>query len=204
MTIEISNSMLNDGKTGSAFDNNGGILRLNKVDTSAVMAVSLVATANTGASFLQDSTVSNSVMTSVTHTTASGSQTVMNVDVSKMDMIDKAFYVEGERSMLSISNAQITQNTQEKPWMAVSVHMRGLATIMDTTISNNAGLQSGVSASVGGAATIANTVFEGNKGTEGRSKGPSSLILALSDAKIQVDESQFRNNAEYSVSTSRK
>lgn len=58
MTVEINRCIVTAGTAGSVFDNDGGLLRINELDVVDLTATALVATANNGASFLEDSTIS--------------------------------------------------------------------------------------------------------------------------------------------------
>ena len=58
MTVQVERSTVTSGSTGSAFDNDGGLLRISELDVINVTAAALIATANNGASFLAKSKVS--------------------------------------------------------------------------------------------------------------------------------------------------
>jgi type IV secretory pathway TrbL component len=57
MIIEIENSIIIDGTAGSIFDNDRGIFRATNISVTNVKAASLIATANTGTSFLDQSSI---------------------------------------------------------------------------------------------------------------------------------------------------
>ena len=56
MTVEIEGSIVTSGTAG--FVNDGGLLRINKLDVVDLTATALIATSNNGASFMEDSTIS--------------------------------------------------------------------------------------------------------------------------------------------------
>lgn len=58
MTVDIERSLVTGGSAGTAFDNDAGLLRISGLQVRELMAMALVATANNGASFLEDSDVS--------------------------------------------------------------------------------------------------------------------------------------------------
>ena len=58
MTVEIEGSIVTSGTAGSVFVNDGGLLRINKLDVVDLTATALIATSNNGASFMEDSTIS--------------------------------------------------------------------------------------------------------------------------------------------------
>ena len=58
MTVEIESSSITGGTCGALFDNDRGTLRITGLQVSDVKAASLIATANTGTSFLDQSTIS--------------------------------------------------------------------------------------------------------------------------------------------------
>jgi hypothetical protein len=58
MTIEIENSFVNDGTAGSIFDNDRGIFWSTNINVTNVKAASLIATANIGTSFVDQSMIS--------------------------------------------------------------------------------------------------------------------------------------------------
>ena len=59
-SLEITGGSIRDGMVGSAFVNDGGILRITGTDALDVMGMALVSTANDGATFLTDLEVSSS------------------------------------------------------------------------------------------------------------------------------------------------
>jgi hypothetical protein len=58
MTVQVSKSTIVGGTAGSVLSNDGGLLRINELDVADTTAASLIATANNGASFLDESTIS--------------------------------------------------------------------------------------------------------------------------------------------------
>jgi hypothetical protein len=61
MTVQIERSSVSMGSAGSVFDNDGGLLRISDLQVTNVVAASLVATANNGASFLERSAISSTL-----------------------------------------------------------------------------------------------------------------------------------------------
>jgi len=58
MTVEIVGGVVTAGTAGAVFDNDGGLLRISDLEVVDLTATALVATANNGASFLEESTMS--------------------------------------------------------------------------------------------------------------------------------------------------
>lgn len=166
MTIEISDSTLTSGAAGVVFDNDGGRITLENVDISDITSASILATANTGTSFLQDSKITECSVSSVTFTTAAGTQTVMNVEISAMNMLEDVFFVEGADSVLALSGVNIVRNEIEPPssFTAVAVNSQAIATILDSSISGNTGVEFGVSATLAGSVVIQDTNMVDNIG----------------------------------------
>lgn len=172
MTVQVKQSAVASGSTGSVFDNDGGLLRVSETDVSNVTASALIATANNGASFLELSTVSCkylksgniqvyscavhtnellcngravSDMNSITFSTAGGSQSVMNTTVGKMIHMEDAFYVEGVGSTLLVDGTFVQNNTnQTVPWRVVSVRTEAIARVSASSISDNTAVEFGV------------------------------------------------------------
>jgi predicted oxidoreductase len=58
MSVQVSKSSIVGGTAGSVFSNDGGLFRINQLNMTDTTAASLIATANNGASFLDESTIS--------------------------------------------------------------------------------------------------------------------------------------------------
>ena len=201
MTVEIKDSTMTSGAAGVVFDNDGGRLILENIEISDLTSASIVATANAGTSFLQDSKISSSSVSSITFTTAAASQTVMNVEVSGMSMVEDAFFVEGSESVLSIVDSNIVKNEIESPmsWTAVTVSSQATATITGSTISENTGLEFGVSSTLGGLAFLQNSNLVSNFGAISNNV-TSALLFGISDSTLFVEDTKFTDNREFSVS----
>jgi len=168
MTIEIKDSQITSGNATVIFNNDGGSLRVDNVAVSDVTTSSFMATANAGVSILQDSSITSSSMGSVTYTTAGAGQSVLDVKVSGMKLIsDTLFYVQGAGSTLAIGQTAISNN-KLKPtpgsWTAVAAQESGVATVTNSSISGNTGMEFGLSATLAATITIKDTVFEDNQG----------------------------------------
>jgi hypothetical protein len=172
MTVQVERSSVTSGTTGAVFDNDGGLLRLSEIDFADVIGVALVATANNGASFLEQSTISRksgnqgdrlfvepqtnafcyllewhevSDVNSITYTTAGGSQSALNTSVTQMSRMEDAFYVEDVGSTLLLEGMAIEQNNmQTVPWSVVSVRTNAIARVSESSISDNTALEFGV------------------------------------------------------------
>lgn len=166
MTVDIEDSIVVSGTSGVIFDNDGGQLIVERVQVSSVSSAAVVATANTGTSFLQESTISASDIDSVTFTTAMGTQTVIDVEVSGMNSLGDVFYAEGSGSMLLITGSTLSQNNIVPPptWNGVAAQSGASAMVMDTTIRDNSGIEFGVSATLGSTVSIKDSMITGNTG----------------------------------------
>lgn len=58
MTVEIEGGVVSSGTAGAVFDNDGGLLRISELQVVDLTATAMVATANNGASFLEESNIS--------------------------------------------------------------------------------------------------------------------------------------------------
>ena len=200
MTITIKDSTVTSGAAGVAFDNDGGKLMLENVEMSDVTSASIIATANSGSSFLQDSKISASSVSSVTFTTAGGSQTVMKAEVSAMNMVEDVFYVEGSDSVLALSETTITRNTIEAParWTAIAVQSQAVGTILDSTISDNTGLEFGVSSTLAGSVVLQDSNIRNNEGVDALNF-TSSVIFGISDSSVFLQDTKFNDNSGFTV-----
>jgi hypothetical protein len=169
MTIEIDGATVRGGRAGAIFDNDRGTLRIKNMQVRNISTASLLATANDGTSFLEDSVVEASRIDSITYTTAGASQTVRNMQVRTMEFLEDAFFVEDESSTLSINSVLLEQNSPTDAtgaatrWSAIVARTRATATIEDTTISGNSQLEFGVFA-FSSAVTITGSTLSGNIG----------------------------------------
>jgi len=59
MTVQVASSAVSSGTAGAIFDNDGGLLRISQIEVTDISTAALVATANNGASFLEQATVSS-------------------------------------------------------------------------------------------------------------------------------------------------
>jgi hypothetical protein len=166
MNIEMRDVTVTGGTAGVLFDNDGGVLRLEGASVTDVTSAALIATANSGNSFLQDSSVSKSSLNSVTFTTATGSTSVINTKVTNMVSVDDAFYVEGDGSSLSLSEVEVSGTQVNAPlsWTAVAVQSQAAATVDKVTIAGNEGLEFGLSATLAGVISMKDSIIENNQG----------------------------------------
>jgi hypothetical protein len=166
MNIEMRDVTVTGGTAGVLFDNDGGVLRLESASVADVTSAALIATANSGSSFLQASSVSESSLNSITFTTATGSTSVIDTKVTNMVLVDDAFYVEGDGSSLSLSEVEVSGTQVDAPlsWTAVAVQSQATATLEKVTIAGNEGLEFGLSATLAGVISMKDSVIENNQG----------------------------------------
>jgi hypothetical protein len=165
MTIEIEGATITTGSAGVVFENAGGRLTVQNVQVSSVTSAALLSTANGGISFLQDSSIKASDLDSVTFTTAMGTQTVINTQVSGMNSVGDVFFVEGDGSMLAVAGSSISQNKIPTPGCkGVSVQSQATATVMGSTIADNTGIEFGISATLGASVIVRDSTLSGNVG----------------------------------------
>jgi len=170
MTVEIVDSSVNAGTAGSVFDNDRGLLRVSNLVVSEVDAASLIATANGGASFFEDSPVTSSAFDYVTTTSTTSGQTVMNVQVNRMRRLKEAFLVNGEGSVMSVSGTMIRDNNfvvnTTQAWSGISVKGGATAMVSETTISRNSGIMFGIlSQASGSSVTVRDSFISDNVGS---------------------------------------
>jgi len=170
MTVDISDSTVSAGTTGSAFDNNGGTLRITNLIVTEVDAAALIATANGGNSFLQESAVTSSGFDTVTTTSSTGTQTVMNVQINQMRRLgdgDGALVVADTGSQLNVMGTTISDNDLAGTrWRAVTAKSGATATVTNSAIANNEGLEFAVSSiGSGSSLTIRDSSIRDNTGT---------------------------------------
>jgi len=147
MSVEIRDGSVESGTSRAIFDNDGGFLSIVGIEVSGATAAALVATANGGISFLQNSMVTGSSMESVTYTDSTGAQSVTNVNVADMRDMDDTFYVEGTGSSLRVSDSIVSGNDiPESPWTVVNVRSAASGQVSRSTIANNTGIENGVAA----------------------------------------------------------
>jgi hypothetical protein len=178
MTVDIDSCTISRGVAGTILANNGGSLRVQKLEVHEVTASALVATSNGGNSFFQDSMVTGSMLVYITETSGLGAQSVINVGIQNMTSMVNAFLVSGAGSKLSLGNSTINNNTiTDTRWTAVQVQSGATATVSNSEISGNSGLAFGVAAiGLNTQVAIANSLLSENVGTvRERIVGPTSL-----------------------------
>jgi hypothetical protein len=180
MTIQIEDSTITSGTAGVVFDNDGGSLTVESVEVSDVTSAAFLATANAGTSFLQETIITASSLNSVTFTTAGGSQVVLNVEVSGMDTLEDTFFVEGSGSTLSVAGTSVTRNAVPPAWSIVSAQSQAIATIMDSSFSQNRGVEFCVSATLGANVTVRDSDISENQGVVSTIMIYASRIICLS------------------------
>ena len=127
---------------GSLFSNDAGTLLVEDFTVDNVTAVSVFATSSGGVSMLGRSTVTMSDVETVTFTNAGSTQTVRNVDVTRMVAVNDIFSVLGQGSRLIMNDANITQNNIEAA-TGVRVVEFASATIENSDFSFNTGVSFG-------------------------------------------------------------
>ncbi|GAX16597.1 hypothetical protein FisN_7Lh329 [Fistulifera solaris] len=200
MNIEMRDVTVTGGTAGVLFDNDGGVFRLEGASVTDVTSAALIATANSGSSFLQDSSVLESSLNSVTFTTATGSTSVINTKVTDMVLVDDAFYVEGDGSSLSMSDVEVSGTQVNAPlsWTAVAVQSQATATLEKVTIAGNEGLEFGLGATLGGVISMKDSVIENNQGVQPLNR-TSAPLFGISDSEITVERSQFTGNEGFTA-----
>lgn len=200
MSVEVRDSVITLGNAGVIFDNDGGLLRLNEIQVNGATASALVATANEGTSFLQDSTVTASNLNQITFSTASAQQVVLNVEVTNMGAMQNAFFVEGSGSTLSVAGTTVSRNVINPPlsWSIVLARSQATATITSSTFSQNRGVEFGVSAVLASRILLKDSNILGNRGSASLNI-TTAPVFAISDSQISVEETIFRENGDFSV-----
>lgn len=168
MSVAVSNAAINSGTAGSAFSNDGGQLTISDLIVEDIDAASLISTSNGGTSFLQDSTVVNSAVDSITTTTTAASQSVIGVEVKNMRRLKEAYTVSGTLSGLAISGSLVSGNnaTARTSWSGVTVRSGASATVDSFDMSRNAGVEFGLSvSSTGSRLVVKDSRFVENQGT---------------------------------------
>jgi hypothetical protein len=178
MTVLITGGTLRNGMAGAAFDNDGGFLTVTDLEVSDIMTVSLIATANGGVSFLQDSIITSCTLDQVTFTTAQGAQTVLNTVITGMLGIRDAFYVEDIGSSLIVTGSAIRDNEiSSNTWAGVTVLNGASATVVDSEVTGNSGVEFGATAGgLGSSLTITDSVISTNTGVVSLSTAEYSSI----------------------------
>jgi len=165
MTVVLEESIMTSGTTGVAFDNDGGILNIRDLQINEITATSLLATANGGASFLQDSSVSFSFLSTATFTTASATQTIVDTDFTQLTSIEDVHFVEGEGTNLVVSGGSVSDvSFFGNSWNLFSLQSQAEGTIMGVVVSRNSGLEFIVSATTGASVDVSASTFESNIG----------------------------------------
>jgi hypothetical protein len=173
-----------NGMAGAVFDNDGGFLTVTDLEVSDIMTVSLVATANGGVSFLQNSNIMSSTLDQVTFTTTQGAQSVQSTVISGMLGLRDVFYVEDTGSSLTVMGSTIRDNDiTANSWAGVTILNGASAQISDSQITGNSGVEFGAAAGgIGSTLTISNSVISGNDGVV-------SCLLLTNTAQLRVDAS---------------
>jgi hypothetical protein len=165
MTVQIEQAVISSGTVGSVFDNDGGLFRVNQLQVMEVTAGALIATANNGASFLEEATITASNMDSITFTTAGASQSVLNTFVTQMNFMEDAFFVEDVGSVLQITGTTLQQNVDfAEPWTGVSARNGATARVSQMSISDNGSVEFGV-VSFGSTVLVERSVVSRNTGS---------------------------------------
>jgi hypothetical protein len=166
MNVQITGGTVQNGMSGAIFDNDGGFLTVTNLEVSDIMTVSLIATANGGVSFLQDSNIMSSTLDQVTFTTAQGAQSVQNTVISAMLGLRDVFYVEDIGSSLTVQGTAIRDNDiTANSWAGVTILNGATAQISNSEITGNSGVEFGAAAGgVGSILTFSNSIISGNTG----------------------------------------
>jgi hypothetical protein len=166
MTVQITGGTVRNGMAGAVFDNDGGFLTVTGLEASDVMTVSLIATANGGVSFLQNSNITSSTLDQVTFTTAQGAQSVQNTIVSGMLGLRDVFYVEDTGSSLTVLGSTIRDNViSANSWAGVTILNGASARVVNSEITGNSGVEFGAAAGgVGSSLIISDSVISANTG----------------------------------------
>jgi hypothetical protein len=184
MNVQIDGGTVMNGMAGAVFDNDGGFLTVTDLEVSDIMTVSLVATANGGVSFLQNSNIMSSTLDQVTFTTTQGAQSVQSTVISCMLGLRDVFYVEDTGSSLTVMGSTIRDNDiTANSWAGVTILNGASAQISDSQITGNSGVEFGAAAGgIGSTLTISNSVISGNDGVV-------SCLLLTNTAQLRVDAS---------------
>lgn len=104
-------------------------------------------------------------MSSITYTTAGGSQSVSQVLVTQMMMITDAFYVENSGSTLLLEGVRVEQNrVQNTPWSVVAARSGSIVRVLETIIAENNAVEFGVVA-FDSTVVVLDSLINGNVGT---------------------------------------
>ena len=191
MNINVAESFVSNGQAGAVFDNDGGFLNIDDLTVSELTGGSLVATANSGISFLQDSSISGSSLGSVTFTTSSGAQSVTRVLVRGMASLDDGFLVQGTGSTLTVSRSSVRGNDLDSTNI-FNASGGASARIIDTSIIGNSGVEFGVIASGQGTSVEFLDSFANNN--VGAATSIGATVFAISGASVDVQRSEFARN----------
>jgi hypothetical protein len=184
MNVQINGGTVLNGMAGAIFDNDGGFLTVTDLEVSEIMTVSLIATANGGVSFLQNSNIMSSTLDQVTFTTAQGAQSVQNTVISGMLGLRDVFYVEDTGSSLTVMGSTIRDNDiTANSWAGVTILNGATAQISNSQITGNSGVEFGAAAGgVGSVLTFSDSTISGNTGVV-------SCPLLTKLAQLRVDAS---------------
>jgi hypothetical protein len=166
MNVQINGGSVRNGMAGAVFDNDGGFLTVNDFEASNVMTVSLIATANGGVSFLQNSNITSCTLDQVTFTTAQGAQTVVDTIISGMLGLRDVFYVEDTGSSLNVIRSTIRDNDiTSNSWAGFTILNGASARVAGTEITSNSGVEFAAAAGgVGSALDISDSIISENTG----------------------------------------
>lgn len=151
---------------GAVFDNDGGFLTVTDLEVSDLTTVSLIATANGGVSFLQNTNITSSTLDQVTFTTAQGAQSVQNTVISGMLGLRDVFYVEDTGSSLTVQGSTIRDNDiSANSWAGITVLNGATAQVSNSEITGNSGVEFGAAAGgVGSSLTVSDSFISENTG----------------------------------------
>jgi hypothetical protein len=166
MNVQINGGSVRNGMAGAVFDNDGGFLTVNDFEASNVMTVSLIATANGGVSFLQNSNITSCTLDQVTFTTAQGAQSVSNTIISGMLGLRDVFYVEDTDSSLNVVGSMIRDNDiTSNSWAGFTILNGATARVVGTEITSNSGVEFAAAAGgVGSSLDISDSIISENTG----------------------------------------
>jgi hypothetical protein len=166
MNVQITGGTVQNGMSGAIFDNDGGFLTVTNLEVSDVMTVSIIATANGGVSFLQNSNIMSSTLDQVTFTTAQGAQSVQNTVISGMLGLRDVFSVEDTGSSLTVLGSTIRDNDiTANSWAGVTILNGATARISNSQITGNTGVEFGAAAGgVGSTLIFSNSIISGITG----------------------------------------
>ena len=146
MGINVQESSIIAATAGTLFENDGGTLIIQNLLVSDVDAAAVVATANAGTSIFQESRVTASGVDDVMAASTGSSQSVVDVTVSNMRRISRAFSASGSNTKMLLSQVRVLDNSFTTKWTIASASLSAEATISDSLFLNNDGLEFAVSA----------------------------------------------------------